>query len=56
MLAKSWKKICLIILIIACLFNIISKFVYKIAFDEVVENLENKYENENTNTTNSSNK
>jgi len=55
MLAKSWKKIFLIILIIACFFNIVSKFMYKIAFDDVVESIEEKYGNENTNTTNAIN-
>lgn len=50
MLAKSWKKICLIILIIACLWNIISKFVYKVSFDGVIENYQEKYKQEqNTN-------
>ena len=50
MLAKSWKKICLIILIIACLWNIISKFVYKVSFDSVIENYQEKYKQEqNTN-------
>jgi len=40
MLAKSWKKICLIILIIACLWNIISKFMYVISFDKVINELQ----------------
>ena len=48
MLAKSWKKICLIILIIACLWNIISKFVYLISFDEVISNYLNKSKQEQT--------
>ena len=34
MLAKSWKKIGLLILIIACLFNIVSKLVNKMSFEE----------------------
>lgn len=34
MLAKSWKKIGLFILIFACLWNITSKFVKKVSFDE----------------------
>lgn len=34
MLAKMWKKILLFILILACLFNIISKFVGKLGFIE----------------------
>ena len=44
MLAKSWKKICLIILIIACLWNIISKITYMISFNEVVNNSQERYE------------
>lgn len=32
MLGKIWKKILLFALIIACLFNIISKFVGKLGF------------------------
>ena len=46
MLAKSWKKICLIILIIACLWNIISKLSYKVSFYQVVNNLQEKYKKE----------
>lgn len=34
MLAKSWKKIGFIILIVACLFNITTKLVRKIPFLE----------------------
>ena len=29
MVAKYWKKVCFIILIIACLFNVVSKLVQK---------------------------
>lgn len=36
MLAKSWKKIGLIILIIACLWNIIFKLVNKASFDNAI--------------------
>jgi len=36
MLAKSWKKIGLIILIIACLWNIVFKLVNKISFDDAI--------------------
>ena len=50
MLAKSWKKICLVILIIACLWNIISKIVYKVSFYEVTETLKEKYKQEQQNT------
>lgn len=38
MLAKSWKKIGLIILIIACLWNIVFKLVNKISFDNIINN------------------
>ncbi len=48
MLAKSWKKIFLIILIIACLWNIISKLSYKVSFYQVVNNLQEKYKMEKT--------
>lgn len=34
MLAKYWKKIGMLILIIACLFNIVSKIVSKIPYIE----------------------
>ena len=34
MIAKSWKKIGLVILIIACLFNIVSKIVKRIPIKE----------------------
>lgn len=38
MLAKYWKKIGLIILIICCLFNIVSKLVKKTSLkDQLVE-------------------
>ncbi len=37
MLAKLWKKIGIIILIIACLWNIIFKLVNKISFNETIE-------------------
>lgn len=46
MLAKSWKKICLVILIIACLWNIISKIVYKVSFNEVIGNFKEQYKQE----------
>lgn len=43
MLAKLWKKICLVILIIACLWNIVSKIVYKISFEKAVEDFQDNY-------------
>ena len=39
MLAKSWKKIGLIILIIVCLSNIISKLVKVISFDNLLNQI-----------------
>ncbi len=36
MLAKYWKKICILILIIACLFNIISKLVNRLSFNKEI--------------------
>ncbi len=38
MLSKMWKKIGLIILIIACLWNIIFKLVNKVSFDDAINN------------------
>lgn len=43
MLAKSWKKICLTILVIACLWNIISKAKNVISFKEAVGTIKEKY-------------
>ena len=38
MLSKIWKKLCILILIIACLFNIILKLVDRVSFNkEAVE-------------------
>lgn len=37
MLAKTWKKIGLIILIVACLWNIVGKLVHRISFDNAIE-------------------
>ena len=51
MLAKYWKKIGLLILIIACVINIMSKLVNKISFnDELKESVQymyNEYQREN---------
>ena len=50
MLAKSWKKILLVILIIACLWNIISKVAHLVSFRDVADSYKAKQEqNENTN-------
>lgn len=37
MLAKSWKKIGLLILIVACLFNITSKLVKRVSFNDNIK-------------------
>lgn len=55
MLAKYWKKICMLILIIACVFNIMSKLVHKLSLNKemlysaqyMFEQEENKQEEEN---------
>ena len=44
MLAKSWKRIGLIILIIACLWNIVTKFVYKVSFDTIINGVKQHFE------------
>lgn len=33
MLAKIWKKLCVFVLIVACLFNIVIKLVGKVSFN-----------------------
>jgi len=42
MLAKIWKKIGLIILIIACLWNVVFKLVNKVSFDNAINNAKAK--------------
>lgn len=37
MIAKIWKKVLLFILIIACLFNIVSKLVHKASLEQELE-------------------
>jgi len=50
MLAKSWKKILLVILIIACLWNIISKISDKVSFNSIIKGFQERYiQVENTN-------
>ena len=52
MLAKIWKKVCIAILVFACLFNVVSKLVHKVSFNkEILTSAkymydEYKYENE----------
>ena len=38
MLSKIWKKVCILILIIACIFNIIIKLVGRISFNKEAVN------------------
>jgi len=38
MLAKMWKKIGLIILLIFCVFNIMTKFVGRVSFLDQIKN------------------
>ena len=53
MLAKYWKKIGLFILIVACIFNIMNKFVNKLSLKDELEtsatyvNQENQEEDKN---------
>ena len=51
MIAKIWQKVGLIILIIACLFNIVSKIVKKVSLEQelkdTVEYVESASQEEN---------
>lgn len=53
MLAKYWKKIGLFILIVACIFNVMSKLVNKVSLEDELEasatyiNQQNQEENKN---------
>ena len=42
MLAKTWKKIGLLILIIACLWNVVFKLVNKVSFDDAINSAKAK--------------
>ena len=44
MLGKIWKKIGIIILIIACLWTIVYKLVNKVSFDGAIENTKKQIE------------
>ena len=37
MIAKIWKKVLFIILIVACLFNVVSKLVHKASLEEELQ-------------------
>ena len=52
MIAKLWKKVCIVILVLACLFNVVSKLVNRVSLNkELLSSAqyiyeEYKYENE----------
>ncbi len=54
MIAKIWKKVLLLVLIIACLFNVINKIVHKASMKQEVsasaQYIEQKLNNEQTST------
>ncbi len=51
MIAKYWKKIGLVILIVACIFNIMSKLVGKLSLNqEMASSAEYVMQNQKTNT------
>ena len=56
MLAKYWKKIGMVILIVACVFNIMSKLVHKLSLNsEMLSSAQYIYEQQNE-TNNNENK
>lgn len=56
MLAKYWKRIGMIILIVACVFNIMSKLVNKLSLNkEMLYSAEYMYEQQQENETNQTN-
>ena len=57
MLAKYWKKIGMIILIVACVFNIMSKLVHKLSLNsEMLSSAQYIYEQQQNETNNNENK
>lgn len=46
MLAKSWKRILIIILVVACIWNIFSKLSKIIAFDETILSIKARIQQE----------
>lgn len=53
MLAKIWKKLALLILILACIFNVMNKLVHKLSLDkEMVYSAEYMMQQEENNTNN----
>ena len=53
MLAKIWKKLALLILILACILNVMNKLVHKLSLDkEMVYSAEYMMQQEENNTNN----
>ena len=53
MLAKYWKKIGMVILIVACVFNIMSKLVHKLSLDsEMLSSAQYVYDQQQNETNN----
>ena len=50
-MSKFWKRLLLIILIIACLINITVKLVKKVSFDDAINAAKAKYESIKTSIT-----
>ena len=51
MLKKYWKKIGMLILIIACVFNVMNKLVHKLSLNkEMLQSAQDVYNEKNTNT------
>lgn len=51
MLKKYWKKIGMLILIIACVFNVMSKLVHKLSLNkEMIESAQYIFSEQNQNT------
>lgn len=44
-MSKIWKRIGLIILIVACLFNITIKLINKVSFNDAITMAKNQFEN-----------
>ncbi len=56
MLAKYWKKIGMLILIIACVFNIMNKLVHKLSLNsEMLSSAQYIYDQQQNETTNNEN-
>lgn len=47
MLAKSWQKILIIILVIACLLNIFIKFSKIISFEDTIQSIKASVQKDN---------